>query len=107
MRSNRGLPIALRIWALSPGVLAVLMFIVTPNYVRPMRESLVGWLLLSFLATTICVAYGLVEVAAWLFRRGRVGLGVLVLVIYSISWLAAVSIILLGPAAVILMKPRS
>ncbi len=83
------------------------MYFVTPTYFRPMFESIVGWLLLSILATTICLAYGLVEVGTWLFRKGRIVLGILVLVGYSITWLMAFSIVLLGPAALILMKPRS
>jgi hypothetical protein len=83
------------------------MYFVTPTYFRPMFESIVGWLLVSIFATTTCVAYGLVEVGIWLFRKGRVVLGVLVLVGYSITWLVAASIVLLGPAALILMKPKS
>jgi hypothetical protein len=107
LKDRRGLSIALRISALSPGVLAVLMYFVTPTYFRPMFESIVGWLLLSLLATTICVGYGLVEAGIWLFRKGRAALGALVLVGYSITWVVAISIVLLGPSALILMKPRS
>jgi hypothetical protein len=98
---------ALRIWALSPGVLAVFMYFATPTYFRPMFESIVGWLLMSIFVTSSCVAYGLVEVGIWLFRKARVVLGVLVLVVYSITWLVAVWIVLLGPAALRLMKPPS
>jgi hypothetical protein len=83
------------------------MYFVTPTYFRPMFESVVGWLLLSILATTICVAYGLVEVGIWLFRKGRSMLGVLGLVGCSITWLATAWIVLLGPSVLVHMKPRS
>ena len=85
----------------------MLMHFVTPTYLRPMFESIVGWLLLSIFATTNFAAYGLVEVGIWLFRKGRVVLGVLVLVGSSVTWLVAVSIVLLGPSVLILLKPRS
>ncbi len=106
LKDRRGLSIALRLSALSPGVLAVLMYFVTPSYFRPMFENFVGWLLVIVLATTICVGYGLVEAGIWLFRKGSVVPGVLVLVGYLITWLVAVSIVLLGPAALILLSPR-
>jgi hypothetical protein len=72
-----------------------------------MFESIVGWLLVSILATTICMAYGLAEIGIWWFRRGRDVLGALALVAYSITLAAAVAIVVLGPAALILLKPRS
>ncbi len=83
------------------------MYFVTPSYFRPMFESIVGWLLVSVLATAICVGYGLVEAGIWWFRKGRVVPGVLVLVCYLLTWLVAVWIVVLGPATLILMKPRS
>ena len=104
---RRRLSIALRMSALAPGVLALLMFFVTPTYFRPMFESVVGWLLLSSLATTTGAAYGLVVVGLWLFRKGHAVLGVLALVGSFITWLVAFWIVLLGPAALILMKPPS
>ena len=93
--------------ALSPGALAVFMFFVTPTYFRPMFESFIGWLLLSIIATAVCVAYGLVELGTWLSRKGRVVLGVLALAGFFITWFATVWIVLLGPAALILIKPPS
>jgi hypothetical protein len=105
-RDRRGLSIALRLSALSPGVLAVLMYFVTPSYFRPLFENLVGWLLVSVLATAICVGYGLVEAAIWLFGKGRVVPAVLLLVAYLLGWLVSVWIVLLGPAALILLSPR-
>lgn len=102
-----GLSMALRILALSPAALALLMYFVTPTYFRPMFESIVGWLLVSILATAICVGYGLVEVGIWLLRKGRVEPGVVALVGYLITWLVSIWIVVLGPAALILMKPRS
>jgi hypothetical protein len=107
LNDRRGLSIALRLSAVSPGVLAVLMYFVTPSYFRPMFESIVGWLLVCVLATAICVGYLLVEAGIWWFRKGRVAPGVLVLVGYLLTWLVAVWIVVLGPAALILMKPRS
>jgi hypothetical protein len=104
---RRRLSIALRLSALSPGVLAVLMYFVTPSYFRPMFESFVGWLLVTILATIICVGYGLVEVGISWLRKGRVVPGVTVLVGYLLTWLVAVWIVVLGPAALILLKPRS
>jgi hypothetical protein len=106
-KDRRGLSIALRILALSPAVLAALMYVLTPTYFRPMLDNFVGLVLLGILVSTICVGYGLVEAGIWLFRKGRVVLGVLVLVGYSITWFVAMWIVLLGPAALILMKPRS
>jgi hypothetical protein len=85
----------------------VFLYFATPTYFRPMFESIVGWLLLSILAASISVAYGLAEVGVRLFRKGRIVLGVLVLVGFSITWLIALSIVLLGPTVLILMKPRS
>ncbi len=90
-----------------PAVLAVLTYLATPTYFRPMFESVVGWLLLSILATASSVAYGLAEVGVWSFRKGRGVLGVIALVGYSVSLAGAVAIVVFGPAALILMKPRS
>lgn len=83
------------------------MLLVTPTYFRPMVQNFIGWLLLIIFATAVWVGHGLVELGIWLFRKGRVVFGVLVLVIYFMTWLVAVLIILLGPAALILMKPPS
>ena len=83
------------------------MSLVTPTYFRLMLHTVIGWLLLGVVAAASCVGYGLVEVVIWLFRKGRVVLGVLALVGYSITWLVAVWIVVLGPAALILLKPRS
>jgi hypothetical protein len=106
-KERRGLSIALRISALSPAALALLMYFVTPTYFRPMFESIVGWLLVVVIAAVICVGYGLVEVGIRWLRKGRVVLGVVALVGYLMTWLVAVWIVVLGPAALILMEPRS
>jgi len=95
-----------RLVTLAPAALALVMFFVTPTYFRPMLETLVGLILLGILVTTLGVGYGLIEAGSWLFLKGRVVLGVLVLVGYSLTWLVAVAIVLLGPAALILLKPR-
>src|ERR1700694_2115328 len=102
-KARQGLRIALGISAASPAVLAVLMYLVTPTYFRPMLDSFVGLVLLGVFVGTTCVGYGLVEAGIWLFRKGRVALGVLVLVGYSVTWLVAVWIVLLGPAVLILI----
>lgn len=83
------------------------MYLVTPSYFRLLFESVVGWLFVIVLGATICVGYGLVEVGIWCFRKGRSLLGVLVLIGYLLTWLVSVWIVLLGPAALILMQPRS
>jgi hypothetical protein len=99
--------IALRIFVWCPALLALLMYFVRPTYFRPMFENFIGLVLLALLVGTLWVGFGLVEASIWLFRRGRVVIGVLALVGYSIAGLVAFSIVLLGPAALILMKPRS
>jgi hypothetical protein len=83
------------------------MYFVTPTYFRPMVESVVGWLMLIILSTIVGVGYRLVGAAIWLLREGRVVFGLLVLVGYSVTWLVAVWIVLLGPAALFLLEPRS
>ena len=83
------------------------MSLVAPTYFRPMLHTVIGWLLLGVVATASCVGFGLVEFGIWLFRKGRVAVGVLALVGYSITWLVAVWIVLLGPAALVLMRPRA
>jgi cation transport ATPase len=102
---RRRLSIALGILAASPALVGLLLL--PTGYLRPMFESIVGWLLLAILAVSICVGYALLEAARRLIRKGPVVLGVLLLVGYSMTWLVAVWIVLLGPAALILMKPRS
>jgi hypothetical protein len=99
--------VALRILVWSPALLSLLMFFVTPTYFRPMLENFIGLVLLGITFGALWVGFGLVEAAIWLYRKRRVALAVLVLVGYFITWLVAVSIVLLGPAALILMKPRS
>ncbi len=71
-----------------------------------MFENFVGWLLVIMLASAICVGYGLVEAAIWWLQKGRVVPGVLLLVAYSLGWLVSVWIVLVGPAALILLAPR-
>ena len=82
------------------------MFVITPTYFRPMFTSVVGWILLSVSATAVFVSYKLAEAAIWLFQRARAVLAVVALVGFSVTWLAAVSIVLLGPSVLILMRPR-
>ncbi len=83
------------------------MYFVTPTYFRPMLGSLVGWIMLAILATSVCVSYGLVEAAISVLRKGRVGLGILLLVFCSVTWLVAAWVALLGPEALSLMKPKA
>jgi hypothetical protein len=104
---RRGLSIARRVLALFPVALALLMYFVTPVYFRPMLDTPVGLVLLGIVVATVCVGYGLVEAGSWLYRKGRVVFAILVFVGYSITWIVAVSIVLLGPAALILMAPRA
>jgi hypothetical protein len=90
---------------LFPAGLALLMWLVTPTYFRPMYTSLVGWVLLAALATLTVGGYALIEFAIRLARRGHVALGVVTAVVYSlIGPFLAVWIVLLGPAALILMS---
>ena len=106
-KDHRRIWMTLRILVWSPAILAVLMFFVTPTYFRPMLENFIGLVLLAILVGTLWVGFGLVEAAIWLFRKGRAVIGVLALIGYSITGLVAFGIVLLGPAALILMKPRS
>jgi hypothetical protein len=53
------------------------------------------------------VGYALLGAAGWLIGKGRVAIGVLLLVGYSMTWFVAFGIVTLGPFALILMKPRS
>lgn len=99
--------VGLRLGALSPAILALLMYVLTPTYFRPMVGTVVGWVLLTVLATIVGVSYRLAGVAISLLRNARAVLAAVALVGFSITWLVAVSIALLGPAALILMKPRS
>jgi hypothetical protein len=83
------------------------MFLATPRYFRPVFETIVGLLLLGILVATMCVGYALLQAAARLFRKGSAALGVLLLAVYTMLWGFAVWIVMLGPAVLILMKPRS
>src|SRR6266852_427680 len=58
---RRRLSIALGILAASPALVGLLLL--PTGYLRPMFESIVGWLLLGILAVTICVGYALLEAA--------------------------------------------
>jgi len=62
---------------------------------------------LGALVVTICANYGLAWAVVRLLRRGRGVLVVLGVVGYSMTWLVSAGIVLLGPAALILMKPTS
>jgi hypothetical protein len=105
LANRRRLSIALGILAGSPAFVGLLLL--PTGYLRPMFESIVGWLLLGILAVTICVGYGLLEAASRLIRKGPVAVGVLLLVFYFMTWCVAFLIVTLGPVALILMKPRS
>lgn len=120
LEDRRWQSVALGIVAVSPALVGLFMFLVTPRYFRPMFESVVGWLLLGIVVVTIGVGYALLEVGIWLIRRatqaggggrrprkGPALLGILVLLGYSITWLFALWTIMLGPAVLILLKPRS
>jgi len=99
--------VAVRLLAVFPAVLALLMYIVTPTYFRPMVGSVVGWVLLSVFATMVFVGYRLAELGISLLGKARLALAVVVLAGFSITWLVAIWIVLLGPSVLILMKPRS
>jgi putative effector of murein hydrolase LrgA (UPF0299 family) len=82
------------------------MFFVTPNYFRPMLGNVVG-LVLLFVAgnlTGLGVLLGLAAVRTVERRRTRQG-GVLLILQVLFCWLPALAIVLLGPAALILMHP--
>src|SRR4029077_9066900 len=96
---------ALRLWVLFPAGLALFMWLVTPTYFRPMYTSLVGFVLLGVLATMTVGGYAFIEFAVWLARRGHVVVGVLVGVAYGVMGpFRAMWLVLLGPAALILMS---
>lgn len=96
------------LWALSPFGLAIVMFFVTPTYFRPMLGSVVGLILLFVAAnlTGLGVFLGLAAVSTVERRKTRLG-GALLILQVLFCWLPALAIVLLGPAALILMHPRT
>lgn len=98
--------LGLRLAALSPVALALLLYVFTPTYFRPMLGSVVGWLLLSVFATTVFICNALAQDAISLFRKSRAVLGGAAVVGVCVTWLVSAGIVVLGPAALILMRPR-
>jgi hypothetical protein len=82
------------------------MFFVTPTYFRRMLGSFVGLVLLFVAAnlTGLGVFLGLAAVRTVERDRTRLG-GVLLILQVVFCWLPALAIVLLGPAALILMHP--
>lgn len=105
--NRRRLAIALGVVAVSPTFIGLVLFFVTPTYFRPMFENVVSLVLLGLLVAAVGAGYVLLSVAAGLFRKGSAALGVLLLAIYSVFWGFALWIVLIGPAVLILLKPRS
>ena len=83
------------------------MFLVAPGYFRPVFETTVSWFLLGVLVATMGVGFALLQAAAGLIRNGRAPVGLLLLAVYTMFWGLALWIVMLGPALLILMKPRS
>jgi hypothetical protein len=106
-KNRRRMSIAFGVVAVSPTFIGLFMFLVTPRYFRPLFEGSIGLLLLGTLVATMCVGYALLQASARLFRKGRAALGVLLLAVYTMFWGVAFWIVMLGPAVLILMKPRS
>ena len=107
-RPNQGrLAIALALVAVSPTFIGLFMFFLTPTYFRPIFESSVGFLLLGILVVAIGAGYAVLRVAVRLFRNRSGGFGFLVLAVYAMFWGFALWIVLIGPAVLILLQPRS
>jgi hypothetical protein len=100
--------IAARVWTLFPLGLALLMFVVTPTYFRPMWSSSLGIGLLVGGLVLVGGGYGATELAVrWMKRGGwRLGLGITVIVVAYFVQFVTLWIILLGPALLILLSPR-
>jgi hypothetical protein len=80
------------------------MYFVARTYFRHMYDTYSGWALLGILFIATCVDFWLVDVAISMSRRGRDAIGILALVGYTIAWLVAFWIVLLGPAALLLLR---
>jgi hypothetical protein len=92
--------------ALSPLALAAVMSLVTPTYFRPMFENFIGLLMLAVVgvlsaAGLVLATWGLADVGAQRQRRGWVKVAV------GLAGFAlpALIIVIIGPAALILMMP--
>ena len=107
-RPNEGrLAIALAAVAVSPTLVGLFVFFLTPTYFRPIFESSVGLLLLGVLVGAIGAGYPVLRLAVRLFRNRSGGLGFLVLAVYAMFWGFALWIVLIGPAILTLLQPRS
>lgn len=106
-RNRRRLAIALVVVAVSPTFIGLIMFFVTPTYFRPMFENVVSLVLLGILVGAVGAGYAVLRVAVRLFRNRSGGFGFLVLAVYAMFWGFALWIVLIGPAILILLQPRS
>jgi len=108
VRTNRRrLAIVLGVVAVSPTFIGLIMFFVTPTYFRPMFENVVSLVLLGLFFAAIGAGYVLLRFAAGLFLKGSAALGVLLLAVYTMFWGLALWIVLIGPAVLSLLQPRS
>ena len=96
------------VWALSPVILGVGLFVLTPTYFRPMVDNAFGlaMLLVAGALTITGVVLGMMAFKAIAQRKNRLGV-FLFLAQNLFCWLPTILILLLGPAALILMHPRT
>jgi hypothetical protein len=96
------------VWALSPVVAALTLFVLTPTYFRPMVYNGLGVAMLGVAAalTVLGVVLGMMSLTAIWERKTR--LAWILLVLQSVlCFLPTILILLLGPAALILIHART
>jgi hypothetical protein len=98
---------ALRLLALIPIPIAVAMFVFTPTYTRPMVGSGLGIAILVLTLGFVAGGYALSAAAVRFVRSRRIGVGLL-LAIVSVFFCTfpALWLVLIGPAAVILIQKQ-
>jgi hypothetical protein len=98
---------ALRLLALIPIPIAVAMFVFAPTYTRPMVGSGLGIAILVLAVGFVAGGYALTAAAVRFVRSRRIGVGLLLaLVSVFFCTFPALWLVLIGPAAVILIQKQ-
>ena len=91
-----------------PIVLVLVMLVVSPTYVEPMVRQPLGLALLGFGVVVLALGYGATYAAVRMLRAGRPTWVFLVVVATTIFCaFPTLWVVLLGPALLILLQPRS
>ena len=91
-----------------PIVIGLVMFFVSPTYWTPMVQEPVGVFLLGIGVVLVAAGYGATYLAVRLLRAGRVAWVFLVVVATTfLLTFPALWVVLLGPALLILLQPRT